>query len=97
MVSRRAGARTPAASAPPDPAAARGWQAAITGLGLNSSAPLLRDLVRPLGWLGAQALIVLQPTLALLGAGASATRLIAYLEALDHPEETVPHKEDLCQ
>ena len=83
MVSRRAGARTPAASAPPESAAPRGW--------LNSSAPIVRDLARPLGWLGAQALIVLQPTLALLGAGASATRLIAYLVALDDSEETVPN------
>lgn len=43
--------------------------------GLSSLAAPLGEMVRPFAWLGAQALLVLQPTLSLFGAGPAVTQL----------------------
>ncbi|HUS17629.1 MAG TPA: hypothetical protein VM536_21750 [Chloroflexia bacterium] len=67
----------------------------LARLGLESTVPLLSDLVRPFAWLGAQALLVLQPSFALFGAGNTAARLIRLLE---HPDGTggPPPEEKPC-
>src|SRR5438552_5434812 len=79
------------------------WRTALAArvarLGLGSSARLILESLRPVSWLGAQALWVAQPTLALLGWSAGAGRLARALEsegglsglitALDPP----PHEE----
>lgn len=60
------------------------WTGRVAGeldrLGLASSARLLLLGLRPLGWLGGQALWAAQPVLALFGAGAPTARLARTLE-----------------
>ena len=53
--------------------------------GLNSLAAPLGDMVRPFAWLGAQALLVLQPTLSLFGAGPAVAQLADRWAAEDAP------------
>ncbi len=43
--------------------------------GLGSLAGPLEEMLRPFAWLGAQALLVLQPTLSLFGAGSAVAQL----------------------
>jgi hypothetical protein len=68
--------------APADVAAA--WTGRVAAeldrLGLASSARLVLLGLRPLGWLGGQALWAAQPVLALFGGGAHAARLAHTLE-----------------
>jgi hypothetical protein len=78
------------------PAEAAPWQPALDRLGLGSSAGLVTDLVRPVAWLGAQLLLILQPTLTLFGAGPSIDRLAHYLEDLDSRRSGAPGEEELC-
>jgi hypothetical protein len=54
--------------------------AALERLGLADSAGLVLRGMRPLGWLGGQALWAAQPVLALFGAGVPAARLARTLE-----------------
>jgi hypothetical protein len=54
--------------------------ATLERLGLTDTAGLVLRGVRPLGWLGGQALWAAQPVLALFGAGAPAARLARTLE-----------------
>jgi hypothetical protein len=54
--------------------------AGLDRLGLASSARLLLQSVRPLGWLGGQALWLAQPVLALFGAGTQTAHLARTLE-----------------
>lgn len=54
--------------------------ATLERLGLASSARLFLLSVRPLGWLGGQALWMAQPVLALFGAGAPIAHLARTLE-----------------
>jgi hypothetical protein len=60
------------------------WTGRVAGeldrLGLASSARLLLLGLRPLGWLGGQALWAAQPVLALFGAGGQTARLARTLE-----------------
>jgi hypothetical protein len=74
-------------SAPRPPSADAAWQAGLDRFGLGSLAGPLGDLIRPVAWLGAQALLVLQPTVSLFGGGASLSRLVQFLEDWDSPEE----------
>jgi hypothetical protein len=85
--------RPPAAGVAPDDAP---WQPALDRLGLGSSAGLVTDLVRPVAWLGAQLLLILQPTLTLFGAGPRIDRLAHYLEDLDSRPSGAPGEEELC-
>ena len=78
------------------PAEAAPWQPALDRLGLGSSATLVTDLVRPVSWLGAQLLLILQPTLTLLGAGPRVDHLTDYLETLDSRPTGAPGEEDVC-
>jgi hypothetical protein len=55
----------------------------LARLGLDSLEAPLIDLFRPVAWIGAQALLVAQPTLALFGAGAAVARLADRWAALD--------------
>jgi hypothetical protein len=55
----------------------------LARLGLESLEAPLIDLFRPVAWIGAQALLVAQPTLALFGAGAAVARLADRWAALD--------------
>lgn len=78
------------------PAEAAPWQPALDRLGLGSSATLVTDLVRPVSWLGAQLLLILQPTLTLFGAGPRVDHLTDYLETLDSRPTGAPGEEDVC-
>ncbi|MDQ2808100.1 MAG: hypothetical protein M3Z04_14485 [Chloroflexota bacterium] len=53
--------------------------------GLSSLAAPLGEMVRPFAWLGAQALLVLQPTLSLFGTGPAVARLADRWAAWDAP------------
>ncbi len=53
--------------------------------GLRSLAAPLGEALRPFAWLGAQALLVLQPGFSLLGAGSTVARLAEQWAALDAP------------
>ena len=66
----------------PAPAAAR-----LDRLGLRGVANFLLDVGRPFGWLGAQVVLVAQPTLSLFGAGQAGAKLAAWLEHVDDSEE----------
>jgi hypothetical protein len=46
--------------------------------------------------LGAQLLLILQPTLTLFGAGPRVDRLAHYLETLDSRPTGAPGEEDVC-
>src|SRR4051794_28644139 len=72
------------------PSAEAAWQASFDRWGLSSLAAPLGELIRPVAWIGAQALLVLQPTLSLFGAGPSLTRLVQRLETWDSHEEQTP-------
>ena len=52
----------------------------LSRLGLTSSARLVLDTLRPVGWLGGQALWLAQPLAALFGAGGRVGRLARTLE-----------------
>jgi hypothetical protein len=64
----------------------------VVRLGLESTMPLLADLVRPFAWLGAQALLILQPTLVLFGAGDTGARLTRLLEQPDGARPSAPEE-----
>ena len=80
----------PDSSAPGTPSRDAAWPAGLDQFGLGSLAAPLAAMVRPVAWLGAQALLVLQPTLSLFGAGPALTRLIQQLETWDSSEESAP-------
>ncbi|MGI8586780.1 MAG: hypothetical protein ACR2M0_03715 [Chloroflexia bacterium] len=69
----------------------------IERLGMGSSAALFLDLIRPVSWLGAQFMLIMQPALSVFGAGREAGRLADYLEALDAPHEPPPSEEMPCR
>lgn len=69
----------------------------IERLGMGSSAALFLDLIRPVSWLGAQFILIMQPALSVFGAGREAGRLADYLEALDAPHEPPPSEEVPCR
>ncbi len=69
----------------------------IERLGMGSSATLFLDLIRPVSWLGAQFMLIMQPALSVFGAGREAGRLADYLEALDAPHEPPPSEEVPCR
>src|SRR4051812_25776575 len=81
--------RLPAAG----PAPAPPWAALVARLGLGPDGVWLDEILRPVAWLGTQAVLVLHPTLALLGAGSSADRLVHYLEQLDAPPDRTREEE----
>jgi len=53
--------------------------------GLGSLAAPLGEMLRPFAWLGTQALLVLQPTLSLFGAGTAVAQLADRWTAGDAP------------
>lgn len=57
--------------------------ATLDRLELRGVADFLLDVCRPFGWLGAQLVLVAQPTLSLFGADRHSARLAAWLEQLD--------------
>ena len=77
-------------STPGAPSIEAAWQAGLDRWGLGSVAAPLGELIRPVAWIGAQALLVLQPTLSLFGAGPSLTRMVRLLETWDSHEEQTP-------
>jgi hypothetical protein len=75
------------------PAPAPPWAAIAGRLGLGPDGLGLDEFLRPVAWLGTQAVLVLHPTLALLGAGPNADRLVHYLEQLDTPPDHTREEE----
>ncbi len=61
------------------------WAPPLQRLGLGALTSPLEEMVRPVAWLGAQAVLILQPALSLFGAGPAVSRLVEALEALDSP------------
>nr|ALS89704.1 MetaGeneMark_Unknown Function [uncultured bacterium] len=64
--------------------------AQLDRLKLRGVAEFLLDIGRPFGWLGAQLVLVAQPTLSIFGADKSSREIADWLEQLDDNEGKRP-------